>query len=67
MCNDYEQHIRWAEYCRMMQALELGVPTQQSESDLPQRHRACADAVRLPATAAPRRASVQFPVGRAPL
>jgi putative SOS response-associated peptidase YedK len=36
MCNDYEQHIRWAEYCRMMQALELGVPTQQSESDLPQ-------------------------------
>jgi putative SOS response-associated peptidase YedK len=36
MCNDYEQHVRWAEYCRMMQALELGIPTQQSEADLPQ-------------------------------
>jgi putative SOS response-associated peptidase YedK len=36
MCNDYEQQVRWAEYCRMMQALELGVPTQQSELDLPQ-------------------------------
>jgi putative SOS response-associated peptidase YedK len=36
MCNDYEQQIAWAEYCKMMQALELGVPTQQSEIDLPQ-------------------------------
>ncbi len=36
MCNDYEQHIRWKEYCDMMQALELGVPTQQIELDLPQ-------------------------------
>ena len=36
MCNDYEQHIRWAEYCAMMQALELGIPTQQTELDLPQ-------------------------------
>ena len=36
MCNDYEQQIAWAEYCKMMQALELGVPTQQSETDLPQ-------------------------------
>ena len=36
MCNDYEQHIRWAEYCRIMQALELGIPTQQTELDLPQ-------------------------------
>ena len=36
MCNDYEQHIAWAEYCKMMEALELGVPTQQSELDLPQ-------------------------------
>ncbi len=35
MCNDYEQHIRWAEYCKMMQDLELGIPTQQSEFDLP--------------------------------
>jgi putative SOS response-associated peptidase YedK len=35
MCNDYEQHILWAEYCATMQALELGIPTQQSELDLP--------------------------------
>ena len=36
MCNDYEQHIRWAQYCAMMQAAELGIPAQQSELDLPQ-------------------------------
>jgi putative SOS response-associated peptidase YedK len=36
MCNDYEQHIAWAEYCKLMQALELGIPTDQSELDLPQ-------------------------------
>lgn len=36
MCNAYEQHVRWVEYCQMMQALELGMPTQQSELDLPQ-------------------------------
>ena len=36
MCNDYERHVLWAEYCKMMQTLELGVPTQQTELDLPQ-------------------------------
>lgn len=36
MCNDYEQHIRYAEYCKMMQDLALGVPTRQTELDLPQ-------------------------------
>jgi len=36
MCNDYEQHIHYAEYCKMMQALELGLPEYQSEDDLPQ-------------------------------
>jgi putative SOS response-associated peptidase YedK len=36
MCNAYEQHVKWVEYCKMMQALELGVPTQQSELDLPE-------------------------------
>ena len=36
MCNDYEQHVRWAEYCKMMQMLEVGIPTQQIEIDLPQ-------------------------------
>lgn len=36
MCNDYEQHIAWAAYCRMMQELELAIPKHQSELDLPQ-------------------------------
>jgi len=36
MCNDYEQHVAWAEYCKMMQALALGVPAQQSARDLQQ-------------------------------
>ena len=36
MCNAYEQHVRWVEYTRMMQDLELGLPTQQTELDLPQ-------------------------------
>ncbi|MBS4004216.1 MAG: SOS response-associated peptidase family protein [Afipia sp.] len=35
MCNNYEQHVRWQEYCKMMQDQELGVPTQQTELDLP--------------------------------
>jgi len=35
MCNDYEQHVAWAEYCKMMQALALGVPARQSADDLP--------------------------------
>jgi putative SOS response-associated peptidase YedK len=35
MCNDYEQQVRWAEYCKMMQDLEFGIPTQQTELDLP--------------------------------
>jgi hypothetical protein len=42
MCNDYEQHVFWAEYSKMMQALELGIPMQQSELDL--RH---ADDIRI--------------------
>jgi putative SOS response-associated peptidase YedK len=36
MCNDYEQHVAWAEYCKMMQALALGVPAEESARDLPQ-------------------------------
>ena len=35
MCNDYEQHIDWAQYCAMMQAAELGIPTHKNELDLP--------------------------------
>ncbi len=36
MCNAYEQHVRWVECSQMMQDLELGIPTQQTELDLPQ-------------------------------
>jgi len=36
MCNDYEQHVKWREYCEMMQGLALGTPTEQGERDLPQ-------------------------------
>jgi hypothetical protein len=35
MCNDYEQHVRWTEYCKMMRDLELHIPTRQTELDLP--------------------------------
>jgi putative SOS response-associated peptidase YedK len=36
MCNDYEQQVAWADYRRAMEQLELGIPTHQSASDLPQ-------------------------------
>ncbi len=36
MCNDYEQHIRYAEYCKMIQDLALGIPSHQTELDMPQ-------------------------------
>ncbi|TIN73866.1 MAG: SOS response-associated peptidase, partial [Mesorhizobium sp.] len=36
MCNDYEQHIAWAEYCRIMESLALQISSHQSELDLPQ-------------------------------
>jgi hypothetical protein len=36
MCNDYEQHVRWADYRKMMQALDLAIPSHQTELDLPQ-------------------------------
>jgi putative SOS response-associated peptidase YedK len=43
MCNDYEQHVTWAAYCKLMQDLALGIiPTRQSQLDLPR-----ADAVRI--------------------
>jgi putative SOS response-associated peptidase YedK len=35
MCNDYQRHVEWEAYCHLMQALELGIPAQQSEIDLP--------------------------------
>jgi hypothetical protein len=36
MCNDYEQHARWAEYRRVMHTLDLRIPSHESELDLPQ-------------------------------
>ncbi|TIO05203.1 MAG: SOS response-associated peptidase, partial [Mesorhizobium sp.] len=36
MCNDYEQHVAWAEYCRLMESLALKIPIHQTELDLPQ-------------------------------
>jgi putative SOS response-associated peptidase YedK len=36
MCNDYEQQVRWAEYRKLMQALDLRIPSHQCERDLPQ-------------------------------
>jgi putative SOS response-associated peptidase YedK len=42
MCNDYEQHVRWAEYRKMTLALQLAIPAHQSEFDLQQ-----ADDVRI--------------------
>jgi hypothetical protein len=36
ICNDYEQHVRWIDYCKMMQALDLAIPSRQCELDLPQ-------------------------------
>jgi putative SOS response-associated peptidase YedK len=36
MCNEYEQIVAWSQYCQMMQALDLGIPAEQSEADLPQ-------------------------------
>ena len=35
MCNDYEQHIRYAEYLRALEEQGLAAPTHQSEADLP--------------------------------
>jgi putative SOS response-associated peptidase YedK len=34
MCNDYEQHVAWAEYQRLMQDIALEIPTQQNELNL---------------------------------
>jgi putative SOS response-associated peptidase YedK len=36
MCNDYEQHVAWAEYQRLMQEVALDIPAQQNELNLPQ-------------------------------
>jgi putative SOS response-associated peptidase YedK len=35
MCSEYEQQISYAEYCKVMQDLTLGIPTHQTELDMP--------------------------------
>jgi hypothetical protein len=35
VCTYFEQEIAWADYCALMQAIELGIPTGQAELDLP--------------------------------
>lgn len=47
MCNDYEAHVRYAEYREMMQRLSLEVPDHETELDLPE-----ADDVKIGNTAA---------------
>jgi len=36
MCNDYEQHVRHAEYAKAIRKLELASPSSETEADLPQ-------------------------------
>ena len=36
MCNDYEQHIAWAEYQKALALLDMKIPAHQGEADLPQ-------------------------------
>src|SRR5688572_22231182 len=36
MCNDYEQHVAYAQYAAAVRALELDTPERESEADLPQ-------------------------------
>jgi hypothetical protein len=35
ICNDYEQHVSWADYCKTMQDLALQVARHQGANDLP--------------------------------
>ncbi len=52
MCNTREQHVKWVEYCKVMQDLELSIPTRQSARDLPE-----SDDVRINAMALVMRAA----------
>jgi hypothetical protein len=36
--NDRQQHVGWAEYCKLMHELELEIPAHSTEFDLPQVH-----------------------------
>ncbi|MDM9622037.1 SOS response-associated peptidase family protein [Rhizobium sp. S96] len=35
MCNEYEQHTSYVEYCKVVQNLALGVPIKETELDMP--------------------------------
>ena len=35
MCNDYEQHVTYRQYRQAVEALDLGTPESESETDLP--------------------------------
>ena len=35
MCNNYQFYLEHEAYCRLMQELALGIPTQQGELDMP--------------------------------
>jgi putative SOS response-associated peptidase YedK len=35
MCNDYEQHVSWAQYKKALESVAIKVPPRQSELDLP--------------------------------
>lgn len=36
MCNDYEQHVAYADYLKAVRALELETPASETKADLPQ-------------------------------
>jgi len=36
MCNDYEQHVTYRQYCEALKALDLDTPSAESATDLPQ-------------------------------
>lgn len=38
MCSEYEQQISYTVFCKVMQDLSLGMPTHQTELDLPTAH-----------------------------
>lgn len=35
MCNDYEQHVAYAQYLEAVRALELATPSRETQADLP--------------------------------
>jgi hypothetical protein len=48
MCNDYEQHVAWAEYCKMMQSLALSIPARQATQEVREVHGDCSGEAERP-------------------